>query len=387
MATEPRGTGHRPGRITTATIALATVALLASCGVGSESASTTSTAGATTGTDGTATTQAAEPIDIDAAIEASHDENTLIVYGNPSADQWTPVLEEFNAEFPWIEVETFDLSGAEAFQRYLTEEATGSPTADMIVNTDGAGWLDLVNRGQVVDYIDPELADLPDEAVLAPGVFALSYDPLIAAFNTQAFPEDEQPTSLAELADMADELGDQIGTVNVENANAGLGTYGYVEETGEDGWAVLEQLGEHALAEDGTGELLGKLQSGEYVVGFFASGSLRALIDGTDVGDLLNYRYFSDATALPARGMGVTTAADSPNSAQVLIHWLLSEEGQVAACGGGFTPYRDDVDCPTGLPAVEAEIGEGNALLVGYPEELTTEMPAMVERWNEAFGR
>jgi iron(III) transport system substrate-binding protein len=367
--------------------AIATVGLLAACGVGSESATNTtaSTNGVDDGSPGT--TAVVEPIDIDAAIEASHDENTLVVYGNPSADQWTPVLEAFNEAYPWIEVETFDLSGAEAFQRYLTEEATGSATADVIVNTDGAGWLDLVSRGQVVDYVDPELADLPDEAVLAPGVFALSYDPLIAVFNKRAFPEDEQPTSLAELADQAEDLDGQIGTVNVENANAGLGTYGYVEATGEDGWDVLEQLGAHALAEDGTGELLGKLNSGEYVAGFFASGSLRALIEQTETGDLLNYRYFSDATTLPARGMGVTTAADSPNAARVLIHWLLSEDGQVAACGGGFTPYRDDVDCPTGLPAIEEAVGEGNAILVGYPDSLTTDMPVLVERWNEAFGR
>ena len=142
----------------------------------------------------------------------------------------------------------------------------------MIVNTDGAGWLDLVERGKVVDYVDPELADLPPEdAVLAPGVYAMSYDPLIAVFNTLAFPLDEQPTTLAELAAMAPELSGKIGTVNVTNANAGLGTFGYIDEYGEEGWAVLEQLGPHSGAEDGGGALLGKLQSGEYVASFFAS--------------------------------------------------------------------------------------------------------------------
>ena len=43
----------------------------------------------------------------------------------PAPDQWEPVLEAFDAEYPWIEVETFDLGGTEAFQRYLSEEATG----------------------------------------------------------------------------------------------------------------------------------------------------------------------------------------------------------------------------------------------------------------------
>jgi iron(III) transport system substrate-binding protein len=186
---------------------------------------------------------------------------------------------------------------------------------------------------------------------------------------------------------MAEELDGRIGTVNVENANAGLGTYGYLDAHGEEGWEVLERLGPHARAEDGTGELLQKLTSGEYVASFFASGSLRALIDGTETGDVLNYRYFPDATTLPARGMAVTAAADSPNAAQVFVNFFLSEAGQTSACGGGFTPYREGVDCPTGLPAVEEGAGEGNAILVGYPEAIVDERPELVERWNEAFGR
>ena len=218
-------------------------------------------------------------------------------------------------------------------------------------------------------------------------MFAMSYDPLIAAFNTLAFPLDEQPTSLAEMAAMAPELSGQIGTVNVTNANAGLGTYGYIDAYGEEGWAVLEQLGPHSGVEDGTGALLGKLQSGEYIASFFASGSLRALIDTTETGDLLNYRYLADATTLPARAVGVTNAAASPNAARVLVNYLLSEEGQTATCLGGFTPYREGVDCPTGLPAVEAAVGEGNAILVGYPADLREQQAAIEERWNAAFGR
>lgn len=369
----------------TAVAVMGATFLAAACGVGSE--------GGSSDDGGPRTTVAApgdagaEPIDIDAAVEASRHENQLVVYGNPSADQWGPVLEAFGAAYPWIEVETFDLGGTEAFQRYLSEEATGAATADVIINTDGAGWLDLVERGQVVDYVDPELADMPDEAVLAPGVFAMSYDPLVALFNSEALPAGEQPTSLAELADMAEDLDGQIGTVAVENANAGLGTFGYIDTHGEDAWEVLEQLGPHARAEDGTGALIGKLQSGEYVAAFFVSGSTRALVDGTDAGDILDYRYFDDATTLPARGMAVTEAADSPNAARVLVHFLLSAEGQAAGCVGGFTPYRDDVDCPSNLAAIEDEVGDGNAILVGYPDDLPERQDALQERWNTAFGR
>ena len=167
------------------TTADTTAATTADTTVTSEATGDTTTPAETTA-DTTADTEPplADAIVIEAAIEASRDEGKLIIYGNPSVDQWTPLLAAFNEKYPWIQVETFDLGGAEAFQRYLSEEATGSPTADVIVNTDGAGWLDLVERGNVADYVDPELANLPPEdAVLAPGVYAMSYDPLISVFN------------------------------------------------------------------------------------------------------------------------------------------------------------------------------------------------------------
>jgi len=353
----------------------------AACGVGSEpsgDATTTTRPGAGAG---------AEPIDIEQVVEASKDEDHLVIYGNPRADQWEPVIEAFEDAYPWIDVETFDLGGAEAFQRYLSEEATGATTADIIVNTDGAGWLDLVERGQVVDYVDPELEDLPDFAVAAPGVFTLSVDPLIGVFNTRALPLDEQPTTLAELAEAAEDLDGKIGTIEIENGQAGLGTYGYVDAKGDEAWDVLETIGPHAGVETGTGALLAKLTSGEYVASFMASGSLRALIEGTETGDVLNYRYFADATVMPTRGMAVTAAAESPNAAQLFVHFLLTEEGQAVMCDGGFTPYREGVECPQSLAAIQEEVGEENAIVVGYPEELAEGADALRSRWNEAFGR
>lgn len=367
---------------TPAAVLVALLALCAGCGVGSEPADD---AAATTtvapGPDGPAA------IAIDEVVEASRDEDRLIVYGNPSPDQWEPVVAAFEEAYPWISVETFDLGGTEAFQRYLSEEATGGDTADVIVNTDGAGWLDLIERGQVVDYVDPELADLPDFAVAAPGVFAMSVDPLIGVFNTEALPLDEQPTTLAELAAMAEDLDGRIGTTEIENGQSGLGTFGYVDARGEEAWDVLEAIGPHALAESSNGSLLGKLTSGEYVASFMTSGSFRELIDATETGEVLNYRYFEDATVMPTRGIGVTTAAQSPNAARLLVNFLLSEDGQTVMCDGGFTPYREGVECRQGLAAIQEQVGEDNAIVVGYPPALVEEGEALRARWNEAFGR
>lgn len=358
-----------------------TVLVAASCGLGSKSATTTTTApkGTKTG--------AAKPIDIDAVIKASRKEPKLVIYGSPTAQQWKPVLDAFAKAYPWIKVEAFDTGGTEGFQRYLSEAATGSATADVIVASDGPGWLDVVKRGEIVDYVDPQLASLPPYAVAAPGVFTMSTDPLVALFNTRALPLDKQPTTLAELAKMAPSLDGKIGTIEVQNGQAGLGTFGYIDKRGEAGWKVLEQLGPHTKAESGTGSLLAKVTSGEYVASFFASGAVRELVDTTDAGKTLNYRYFKDAAVLPSRGIGVTRAAKSPNAAKVLINFLLSKEGQTAACGGGFTPYRKDVTCKESLSAIQDKVGKDNAIVIGYPPAVVTGRDQLRARWNKAFGR
>ena len=216
----------------------------------------------------------------------------------------------------------------------------------------------------------------------------MSYDPLIAAFNTLAFPLDEQPTTLAEMAAMAPELDGKIGTVNVDERQR-RARHVRLHRRLRRGGLGGARAARPALRASRTApaRCSASCRAASTIASFFASGSLRALIDTTETGDLLNYRYLADATTLPARAVGVTTAAASPNAAQVFVNYILSEEGQTATCLGGFTPYREGVDCPTGLPAVEAAVGEGNAILVGYPADLREQQAAIEERWNAAFGR
>ena len=136
-------------------------------------------------------------------IEASRDEGTLVVYGNPSADQWEPVLEAFGEAYPWIEVETFDLGGAEAFQRYLSEEATGrrhrrrdrEHRRRRLARPGRAGPGRRLRRPR---------AGRPARRSrsLAPGVFAMSLRPARSACSTpRRCPRTSSPTTLAELAD------------------------------------------------------------------------------------------------------------------------------------------------------------------------------------------
>lgn len=327
----------------------------------------------------------ATPLD-DETIAAAEDEGTVVLYTNANDTQLQPLVAGFTAAYPGIAVQALSLDASEVFQRYLSESASGGRTADVIINSDGLAWRDFVDRGAVADYSDPNVANLPDYAQLLPGVVAMSEDPLIAAYNAAIIPPDQQPTSLADLAERAGELPGRLGTYSIEHSLGYAGTFEFLQRSGEEGWEVLEELASRTTPEDSAGTMITKLTQGEYPALFFTSGAARAVIDG-QYADLLDYAYLTDATPLLPRGIAVTEGAEAPHAARVFMNYVLSVEGQQAACEGGFTPYRAGVDCPYGLPAIAAEIGEENVVPGSYSDDLESERDEVVARWNEAFGR
>ncbi len=354
----------------------------------SESTEETGTTEETTApTDTTVSEPPAPTESLDDLAAEAEGENTLVVYGNPSDRIWEPVLAAFAEAYPSIEVETFDLGGLEAFQRYLSESSSGVATADVLITSEGDGWLDLVERGEVLDFQPPALAELPDFALQAPGVYSMAVDPLVAMYNQFVIPPEEQPTSLADLAAMAPDIDGNVGTVEIENSQAYTGNYGYIMANGDEAWATLEAIGPHTRAESGTGALLDKATNGEYPASFFVSGAIRLLLDTAEQGEVLDYQYLTDATPLVPRGMGIAAKADSPASAKLFVNWLLSADGQAASCQGGLTSYRADVECEYGYAAIAEIIGEENMNVVNYDAAATAERDAIQSRWNEAFGR
>lgn len=323
----------------------------------------------------------------DAVVEQAREEGEVLLYTNAEDQQMAPIKKAFETAYPEITLRSLPLDDQEMFQRYETEIASGTPSADVIMNSDATSWLPFIDAGNIEDYEDPNEPNLPDYALLAPGVYAASLDPVIAVFNKALLPEDQQPTTLAELAEMAPELDGKIGTTDIGNSVQFGATTSFVEKYGDDGWTRLDELGAHSSVESSNGPLVTKLAQGQYTATFFVAGAVRAFITG-DVAEVVNYRYLQDGTPLNPRAVGVTSDATHPNAGKLFVNWLLSVEGQEAACGGGFTPYRDGVPCDFGLPQVIAAIGGEENLTIGsFDRDVVEQRDEIVERWNEAFGR
>lgn len=365
-------------------LALAAVLTLGACGSSSDEPPAAASTPEPTADVGEAS--AVTPVD-DATLAAANEEGEVLIYTNAEDQQMAPLKKAFEKAFPEITLRALSLGDEEMFQRYETEVASGGETADVIMNSDELAWMDFLEGDNIEPYEDPNTPNLPDYALLAPGVYAMSLDPVIAVFNKQLLPEDKQPRTMAELAEMAPELDGKIGTTDITSSTQWGATTGFISKYGEDGWDILEQIGAHSKVEASNGPLVTKLAQGEYAVNFFVSGSVRPFITG-DVTQVVNYSYLEDGTPLNTRAAGVTAEAPHANAGKVFLNWILSVEGQEAACNSGFTAYRDGVKCDFGLPQVINAIGgEENLIITGFDPELADQQDEIEARWNEAFGR
>ena len=374
-------------RIAASMLAIVTLAMILSA-CGGEAATSAPTAAS--GTGGAAATGDA------ALIEASKNEKVgLLVYSIMSEKNWQPVLAGFGAKYPWIKVTTTDLGAYEVFERYYTEAAGKARTADFIATTAPDGWINFVAKGEVLPYVSAEDANIPDVGKIDKGVYAVSTDPMVFIWNKQLLPE--PPKTMAELVSMiqADPAKFEGKIVSYDSDGEGFG-YGlnwfYTKAKGDEGWKTLEAIGstKPKILSSG-GKMIDSVLSGESSLGFFVS-NITVQPRLQEAQQLLGYSFVPDAQVVAVRGMGVTKSGASPNSAKLLLDYILSAEGQLAFSQGGLTAYRTDVadKAPLHLAQVSKAVGGDQNLIFSRPDpELadSAKHADFLTRWKKALGR
>ncbi|GIW08995.1 MAG: hypothetical protein KatS3mg061_0052 [Dehalococcoidia bacterium] len=108
-------------------------------------------------------------------------------------------------------------------------------------------------------------------------------------------------------------------------------------------------------------------------------------------GAVLGYSLISDGTPVITRGMAITKKAQSPNSAKLLVDYILSQEGQLAWSKGGLTAYRPDVAdrAENHLAKLAAAVGEQNLVPFSFDPDIAdaTKREDFRARLRRALGR
>jgi iron(III) transport system substrate-binding protein len=343
---------------------------------------------------GAQTLPAYYPADYARMVEASKAESGVLVYSIMSAQNWKPVIEGFTKKYPWIKVETTDLSN-ELFARYYSERAAGTRTADLVASFGIPAWLEFTSKGEVAPYESPEAGKVPAWSKPFPGVYTISADPVLIVWNKNIV-KDRKLTSMADVADVAADpkLAGKLVTYDTASG-AVIQTFHWVwsQIHGDKGWKTLERVGPVSKVERSGGSMLSKLVSGEYAVAYLTSGiTVFPKLNDPGVKGNLDWSFVMDGQPLYPRAMAVTKAARSPNAARLLLDHILSHEGQVGFGKGGLTPIRDDLkegDVPfyTYRSVIQAVGGESKVRVMSYDRNFAADSEAYVNRWKAAYKK
>jgi iron(III) transport system substrate-binding protein len=334
--------------------------------------------------------------DANALIEASKNEKEgLLIYSIMSEKNWAPVLAGFNAKYPWIKVSTTDLGAYEVFERYYTESAGKARTGDFIATAAPDGWVNFIKKEGVLPYVSTEDGSIPAIGKIDKGVYAVSTDPMVFIWNKKLV--EAPPKTMAELTDMIgkepDKFKGKLVSYDADGEGFGYGlNWYYTKAKGDAGWKTLETLGstKPKILTSG-GKMIDAVLAGESSVGYFVSLiTVKPRAAASEA--LLGWSYVPDAQLVVVRGMAVTKNATSPNSAKLMLDYILSAEGQIAFSKGGLTAYRTDVadKAPLHLSQVAAAVGgEANLIFSGPQADIADKAKhdEFIARWKTALQR
>jgi iron(III) transport system substrate-binding protein len=335
------------------------------------------------------------PSDYGALVEASKAETSVVMYTSFSESFWQPAKDLLTKKYPWIDLQTLDLGGPEIVERYRMEKGASARTADILVFNGPAEWYELSAANELLDYKTAELQNLPEWSLKLKGAYFVTVDADAFFWNKLLLPEG--PRSLEALVEQAkanpDLFRGKIATYAIfQQSSYYLAFRKLLDHHGEKLWGWLEVLAPLTRIERSGGTMFEKVLSGEYVLAYYVNQQLPVLgARDPQKNQVFDWAFPSDGTPISGRFGGIPVASQAPNSAKLIMDFLLSKEGQVMVAAGGRFPYRTDIsaaDVGEGAytyQMVADGVGNDNALMVEYDPELMKDQDAIVARWKSIY--
>jgi iron(III) transport system substrate-binding protein len=358
---------------------IAAAAVLAACG-GGPAATTPPSA-------------AASPASIESLLAKSKTEKGIVMYGNGPASYFKPVVDGFKAAYPGITFEYTSFSDNVVFSKYQSEHAQGARTADILLASAPALWIQAKANGVIANVTPLGLSKFPSYATQAPGLYVMSPEPILASYNTKILTAASAPNSYAGLADAvkADPSKYKLVSYPIDNGLGYGAIYGLIKVLGWDKyWAIQDQLAPNTKTYSEGLDALTQIATGAASYGYNGSGLGQVAIPSATKG-LVQYLFMQDALPLIPRGIAVSAGAASPASAQLFLDYLFSDAGQQKLCAAGFEAYMNNFvpagDCVAYLSGIEKKVPSKNVYLVPIAQDVLDQQSKITTRWNQSYHR
>ncbi|OXI96104.1 MULTISPECIES: ABC transporter substrate-binding protein [Burkholderia] len=326
-------------------------------------------------------------------IDAAKKEGKLIVYSTTDTGLVRPLIKDFESLYG-VKVEYNDMNSTELYNRYISENAASSTSADVLWSSAMDLQVKLVNDGLMASYDSPESANLPQWAQYQKQAYGTTFEPLAIVYNKRLIPENEVPKTRAELikllASQPDKFKGKLTTYDVEKSGVGFNALTQDAHLNEKvTWELVKAIGATGpKLQSSTGAMMERISSGENLIGYNIFGSYAYAKAKKDKS--IGYVFPKDYTQVVSRLATISKKAKNPNAAKLWVDYLLSKRGQaLIANQANLYAIRTDVTGETSAAGLTKELGDslkpiqiGTGLLV-YLDQ--SKRLAFLKQWQQAI--
>jgi iron(III) transport system substrate-binding protein len=314
---------------------------------------------------GTAVAQAQAPAgypgNYQQLIDAAKKEGKVVIYTPTDAAAGRPLVKEFEAMYPGVKVEYNDMNTTELFNRFISETAAGTNSADVVWNSAMDAAMKLVNDGYAQPYDSPEARHLPEWAVYQKLAYGTTFEPVGVVYNKRLLPAADVPKTHAEFLKLISDstrFHNKVTSFDIEKSGSGflfLTNDARVNEAMT--WDIVRALGKDgARLQSSSGTMMERISSGEQIIGYnmFASYAHSRAKKDPNIG----YVLLKDYTLVLSRVAFISKGAKNPNAARLWLDYLLSKKGQTTlSTASELYSIRGDVEGETTAAGLNKELG------------------------------
>ena len=323
------------------------------------------------------------PADYAAVVQAARREGQVVVYASTDAQVAKPLIDDFQALYPGVQVQYQEADTLAIYQRFLQEKPPG---ADVLWSSAMDLQMKLVNDGHALPYASPERSYLPAWAVWRSEAYGTTMEPVGFAYDKRQLAANEVPRTHADFIRLLraepKRFQGRVATYDLENSGLGLLIATQDAKASTMLWDLGQALGRLQVRQmTSTAAMLDSVAAGDSLLAYNVLGSYAA--EKLRAHPSLAIAYPSDYTLVASRIAFISKRAAHPNAARLWLDYLLSQRGQrVLADQAGLFAVRGDVPNDTLPRDALRPIGMGPSLILYIDRSRRQEF---LQRWRDAL--
>ncbi len=285
------------------------------------------------------------PAGYQAVIDAATKEGKVVVYSATDASVVQPLIQNFQQLYPGVKVEYNDLNSTELYNRFISETAAGSTSADVLWSSAMDLQVKLANDGYAQAYKSPEIPNLPDWAHWRDEVFGTTYEPVAFVYNKKLVSAGEVPKTHADFAALVakEKFKGKVTSYDPEKSGVGFLLVTQDLRNNPSFWNLAKALGaSEPKLQTSTGAMMERISSGENLIGYNMLGSYALTRMKKD--NNIAYVLPTDYTPVISRLTFIAKAAKNPNAAKLWTDFVLSKRGQSMLAAVDLFSIRRDIE-------------------------------------------